>query len=59
MTDLYLLATVRLREREREQRERAAGRPVSRSRVVLAQWLVAGADRLWPDAGREVWEGAR
>jgi hypothetical protein len=70
MTDVYLLAMVRLLELEqrreaelarwgREQAPRDAGHPVSRPRIVLAQWLMAAAERLWPAAGREVMGGTR
>jgi hypothetical protein len=66
MTDLYLLAAVRIRELQREadlaRRGRAPrddGPMVSRPRIVLAQWLIAAAERLWPDAGHKVMGGAR
>ncbi|WP_203721024.1 hypothetical protein [Paractinoplanes brasiliensis] len=52
--DLYLLATLRMKERLR-QAELAQLRPsVSRPRIVLARWLMAAARRLWPEAGREM-----
>jgi hypothetical protein len=68
MTDLYLLATVRMRELQREAElarwgrrrvSRDVGRSVSPVRIVLAQWLIAAAERLWPEAGRKVIGGAR
>jgi hypothetical protein len=57
MTDMYLLATVRMKELAREaevaRRGRAAiPRPVGRPRIMLARWLLALAARLWPEAGR-------
>ncbi|MBL7255750.1 hypothetical protein [Paractinoplanes lichenicola] len=58
--DVYLLATVRMKElqREAELRQRSPqsdDKPaVGRHRIVLAQWLMAGAERLWPEAGRGV-----
>jgi hypothetical protein len=68
MTDAYLLAVVRMKElrREAELARRGPGRPprnvgrsVGRLRIVLAQLLMAAAERLWPEAGREVVGGAR
>jgi len=69
MMDLYPLAVVRMRELElreaelaRQGRARApqdAGRPVSRPRIVLARGLIAAAERLWPEAGRQVMGAAR
>jgi hypothetical protein len=72
MTDAYLLAILRMKELRREAelarrgRGREPGRPpreggpsVSRLRVVLAQWLMAAAERLWPEVGRNVMGGAR
>jgi len=66
MTDLYLLATVRLRELHREAELQRRGRPprefepaVGRSRIVLARWLLAAAERLWPEARRGMLGGAR
>jgi hypothetical protein len=68
MTDAYLLAVVRMKElrREAELERRGPGRAprdvgpsVSRLRIVLAQWLMAAAERLWPEAGRKVTGGAR
>jgi hypothetical protein len=67
MTDQYLLlAVVRMEELRREaglaRRGRApgdVGQSVSRPRVVLARWLMAAAQWLWPQAGREVMGGAR
>ena len=68
MTDLYLLATVRIKELERqaELARRGLGpapwesEPVtSRGRVVLARWFLAAAERLWPEARREVMGGVR
>jgi len=61
MTDLYLLATVRMKELERRlgpapwESEPA----LSRGRMVLARWFLAAAERLWPEARREVMEGVR
>ena len=70
MMDPYLLAMVRMKEQElRRESElarwgrgwapREGGRSVSRPRVVLAQWLMAAAERLWPEAGRTVLGGMR
>jgi len=66
MTDQYLLAVVRMEELGREaelaRRRRAprdVGQSVSRPRIVLAQWLMAAAEWLWPQAGRKVMGGAR
>lgn len=70
MTDLYVSAMVRMRETElRRTDERARwergwpprdGRqPVSRTRIVLARWLMAAAERLWPQAGREAMGATR
>jgi hypothetical protein len=66
MTDLYLLAAVRMKELRREAELAGRGRAprevpqsVSRPRVVLAQWLMAAARRLAPEAGREAIGGAR
>ena len=57
MTDLYLLASVRLKELAREAEVARRGRAsfprlVSRPRIMLARWLLALAGRLWPEAGR-------
>ena len=56
MTDLYLLASVRMKELAREaelaRRGEPIRRPVSRPRIMLARWLLALAARLWPEAGR-------
>ncbi|GAB2621824.1 hypothetical protein Aab01nite_77230 [Paractinoplanes abujensis] len=59
MMDVYLLATVRMKELQREaalrpRSPRDEKPPVGRPRIVLAQWLMAGARRLWPEAGRDV-----
>ncbi|MBM2620533.1 hypothetical protein JIG36_34035 [Actinoplanes sp. LDG1-06] len=62
MIDLYLLATVRMKELRHEAELARRGRgprdddraSVSRPRIVLAQWLMAVAERLWPEAGRDV-----
>jgi hypothetical protein len=68
MMDVYLLAAVRMRELElrreaelaRWRREpRDVGRSVSRSRIVLAQWLIVAAVRLWPEGAPKVMGGAR
>jgi hypothetical protein len=68
MMDLYLLAVVRMKElrREAELAGRGRGRPareggrsVSRPRMVLARWLIAAAEWLWPEAGRPAMGGAR
>ena len=66
MTDQYLLAVVRMEELRREAElarrrgtPRDVGQSVSRPRIVLARWLMAAAERLWPQAGREVMGGAR
>jgi hypothetical protein len=68
MMDLYLFAAVRAKELElrREAEFARRGRPardvgqsVSRPRIVLAQWLIAAAERLWPDAGRKLMGGVR
>ena len=68
MTDLYLLAMVRMKELDQRRESELArwdrmprddGHSVSRPRVVLAQWLMAAAERLWPEAGRTVMGGAR
>ena len=67
MMDQYLLlAVVRMEELRREaelaRRRRAprdVGQSVSRPRIVLAQWLMAAAQWLWPESGREVMGGAR
>jgi hypothetical protein len=66
MMDLYLLAAVRMKELRREaelaRRGRAprdVGPSASRPRIVLAQWLIAVAERLWPEAGRKVMGEAR
>jgi hypothetical protein len=66
MMDQYLLAVVRMEELRREaelaRRGRAprdVGQPVSRPRVVLARWLMAAAEWLWPESGRKVMGGAR
>ena len=70
MTDLYVLAAVRMKELElRRQAElarwgpgwvsRDVGQSVSRPRIVLAQWLMRAAERLWPEAGHTVAGGTR
>jgi hypothetical protein len=70
MVDLYLLAVVRAREIElrretelahqgRARAPRDVRQQVGRSRIVLAQWLIAVAERLWPEAGRRVMGEAR
>ncbi|MFG1609079.1 hypothetical protein [Actinoplanes sp. NPDC049265] len=66
MTDLYLLAAVRMKELRREVEMAYRGnapqadfRTVRRSRIVLAQWLVAAARRLSPEVAGNVVEGAR
>jgi hypothetical protein len=64
MTDLFLLAVVRMKELQREaelagRAPRPVRQSVGRSRIVLAQWLMAAAERLWPEAGRKVAGGAR
>jgi hypothetical protein len=66
MTELFLLAVVRMEELRREaelarrgRTPREVGQSVSRPRVVLARWLMAAADRLWPQGVREVMGGAR
>lgn len=66
MTDQYLLAVVRMEELRREadiarrrRLPRGVGQPVSRPRIVLAQWLMAAAEWLWPETGRKVMGGAR
>jgi hypothetical protein len=59
MSDLYLLATVRMKELRREAELARRGRPggevrrtVSRPRTMLARWLMALAARLAPETGR-------
>jgi len=63
MMDLYLIAAVRAKELElRHEAELARCRraqPVSRSRIVLAKWLMATAARLWPEGRRELIGEAR
>jgi hypothetical protein len=67
MTDQYLLlAVVRMEELRREagiarrgRSPRDVGQSVSRPRIVLARWLMAAAQWLWPQASREVMGGAR
>jgi hypothetical protein len=68
MTDLYLLATVRMKELQQQAERARRGRGpapwesepvVGRGRIVVARWLMAAAGRLWPEAGREVLGGAR
>ena len=66
MTDLYLLAVVRMKELRCEAELARRGRPardrgqsVGRLRMALARWLIAAAQWLWPEAGREVMGGAR
>jgi len=66
MTDQYLLAVVRMEELRREaelaRRGRApqdVGHSAGRPRVVVAQWLMAAAEWLWPEVGRKVMGGAR
>ena len=68
MMDLYLLATVRMKElrreaelarRGRERPARGGGQSAGRPRVVLAGWLIAAAEWLSPEAGRKVMGEAR
>jgi hypothetical protein len=61
MNDQYLLAVVRMEELRREaelarrwRAPRDVEQSVSRPRIVLAQWLMAAAQRLWPQAGHKV-----
>jgi hypothetical protein len=66
MNDMYLLATVRMKELRREAEMARRGHvPVqdsatmSRPRIVLAQWLVAAARRLSPEVAGNAMGGAR
>jgi len=68
MIDPYLLAMARMKELDQRRESdlarwgrmpRDGGHSVSRPRVVLAQWLMAAAERLWPEARRTVMGGAR
>jgi hypothetical protein len=58
--DPYLLGMARMKEAElRRRTPEDVGRPVGRTRIVLARWLIAAAERLWPEAGRKVIGEAR
>lgn len=63
MTDMYLLAVVRMKELRREAELARRGTPVApragRSRIMLAQWLMAMAARLSPEVARNAMGGAR
>lgn len=65
MIDPYLLGVARMKEAELRRESELArrgrartpqhvGKSVSRTRIVLAQWLISAAERLWPEAGRTV-----
>jgi hypothetical protein len=63
MMDLYLVATLRMRELQREAELARLGRPEpalpSRLRIALARRLMGAAERLWPEVGHPVAGGAR
>lgn len=64
MTDLYLLAAVRMKELRREaELSRRGGPPrpprTPRTRIVLATWLVALANRISPETTRYAIGGMR
>jgi hypothetical protein len=61
MTDMYLLAVVRMKELRRQAEVSRRGKPprTPRARIVLATWLVALARRLSPEATRYAIGGMR
>jgi len=61
MSDMYLLAVVRMKELRREAELSRRGKPsrTPRARIVLATWLVALATRLAPETTRYAIGGTR